>query len=84
MLVNAILVAMNTTEQKIRDLSQKWRYAQMEAADICRDAAEELRVMRLELEAAKRELQVYRELNRPKFIPNETVLQNGWGKGKDE
>jgi hypothetical protein len=75
---------MNTTEQKIRDLSEKWRHAQMEAANICRDAAEELRVMRIQLDAANKELEIYRELNKPKFIPNNVNLPVGWGKGKDE
>lgn len=56
----------------------------MEAADICRDAAEELRVMRIQLDAANRELEIYRELNKPKFIPNNVNLPIGWGKGKDE
>ena len=75
---------MNTIEQKIRELSDKWRNSHMEASQICRDAAEELRVMRLELQAANRELEIYRELNRPKFVPNNVNLPVGWGKGKDE
>jgi hypothetical protein len=74
---------MNTIEQKIRELSNKWRHSQMEASDICRDAAEELRVMRLQLQAANRELEIYRELNKPKFIPDQ-FMPIGWGKGKDE
>ena len=75
---------MNTIEDKIRTLADKWRYSQMEASQICRDAAEELRVMRLQLQAANRELEIYRELNKPKFIPNNVNLPVGWGKGKDE
>ena len=75
---------MNTIEDKIRTLADKWRYSQIEASQICRDAAEELRVMRLQLQAANRELEIYRELNKPKFIPNNVNLPVGWGKGKDE
>lgn len=74
---------MNTIEQKIRELSDKWRHSQMEASAICRDAAEELRVMRLQLQAANRELEIYRDLNKPKFVPDQ-FMHVGWGKGKDE
>lgn len=92
-------MTMTTTEEKIRELANVWRYSQMEASEICRDAAEELRVMRLELNAANRELELYRAINAPKFYPNidppvpyipiqnttsECDRLNGWGKGKDE
>jgi len=79
-----MLAHMNMIEQKIRELSDKWRNSHMEASQICRDAAEELRVMRLQLQAANRELEIYRELNKPKFVPNNVNLPVGWGKGKDE
>lgn len=77
---------MNKIEEKIRDLSDKWRNSNMEASAICRDAAEELRVMRLQLQAANRELEIYREMNKPKFVAdnNISVPFYGWGKGKDE
>jgi hypothetical protein len=47
---------MSNIETKIRELSDKWKNANMEASTICRDAAEELRVLRLQLQAANREL----------------------------
>lgn len=84
---------MSNIETKIRELADKWKNAHMEASDICRDAAEELRVLRLQLQAANRELEIYRNMNRPQFHPNipekeyrVTCSNNvlGWGKGKDE
>ena len=84
---------MTDIETKIRDLSDKWKNANMEASTICRDAAEELRVLRLQLQAANRELELYRHMNRPHYYPNipengykVTCSSNvpGWGKGKDE
>ena len=65
----------------------------MEASAICRDAAEELRVLRLQLEAANRELELYRLTGRPHYYPNIPEKEYkitcgtnmlGWGKGKDE
>jgi hypothetical protein len=84
---------MTDIQTKIRDLSDKWKNANMEASTICRDAAEELRVLRLQLQAANRELEIYRSMTKSKFYPNipengykVTCSSNvpGWGKGKDE
>jgi hypothetical protein len=75
---------MKNIEDSIRELADKWRYAHMESSNICRDAAEELRVMKIQLQAANRELEIYREMNKSKFIPNNVNLPVGWGKGKDE
>ena len=84
---------MSDIETKIRELSDKWKHAYMDASTICRDAAEELRVLRLQLEAANRELEVYRSMGRAQYYPNIpekeykiTCSPNtlGWGKGKDE
>lgn len=61
----------------------KWNHANNEVADICRDAAEELRIIKIELEFARRELEIYRELNKSKIVPNH-FMSLGWGKGKDE
>jgi hypothetical protein len=84
---------MNNIETKIREIANKWRHANPEVYDVCRDAAEELRVLRLQLQAANRELDLYRYIDRPQFYPNipekeykVTCATNilGWGKGKDE
>jgi len=84
---------MTDIQTKIKDLSDKWKNANMEASTICRDAAEELRVLRLQLQAANRELEIYRSMTKSKFYPNISESMNklsslsnnfGWGKGKDE
>jgi hypothetical protein len=75
---------MNNIENRLREIHNKWKHANEEVSDVCRDGAEELRVMRIQLDATNRELEIYRELNKPKFIPNNVNLPVGWGKGKDE
>ena len=60
--------------ERIRDLSEKWRYSQMEASEICRDAAEEIRVLRAELKALKNN----------RLTEHASHYTLGWGKGKDE
>ena len=65
---------MKDIEERIRNLGEKWRYSQMQASEICRDAAEEIRVLRAELKALKN--------TRLSNYPNH--FQLGWGKGKDE
>lgn len=88
-----IHIVENKIEIRMRDLAEKWKHSNREVSDACRDAAEELRVLRLQLEAANRELELYRSLSRPHYYPNipeqeykitcdTNVL--GWGKGKDE
>ena len=65
---------MKDIEERIRNLAEKWRYSQMEASEICRDAAEEIRVLRAELNAIKS----------TKLSNHASHYQLGWGKGKDE
>jgi len=74
---------MKEIEDKIRILADKWRYSQMEASQICRDAAEELRVARLTIDSLNKELDLCRRAvpQKPK-APYQHEL--GWGKGADE
>lgn len=74
---------MNKIEQRLREIHEKWKHSNQEVSDVCRDAAEELCVMRLQIQAINNELEIYREINRPKFIPDQ-FMPIGWGKGKDE
>ena len=84
---------MSDIETKIRELADKWKNAHMDASIVCRDAAEELRVLRLQLQAANRELEIYRSMGRAQYYPNIPEKEYkipcgtnmlGWGKGKDE
>ena len=61
-------------EQKLRNLSDKWKFANHEVADICRDAAEEIRVLRAERKMAETKDSIIHCYNHG----------SGWGKGKDE
>lgn len=70
-------------EQQIRDLSEKWLHSQMEAAQICRDAAEELRVSRLKIQSLLREIEIYKQFVPQKEQPS-YQHELGWGKGADE
>lgn len=62
-------------ETRLREVAQKWKYANGEVYDVCRDAAEEIRVLntRLELTQAKTD-----------SIIDAYKYGSGWGKGKDE
>ena len=90
---------MKNLETKAREMAEKWNSANGEVSGTFRDLAEELRVLRLQLQAANRELEIYRALSTPKFYPNvepafprkdyivtcsDTSPGMGWGKGKDE
>ena len=84
---------MKDTETRIREVADKWRHANDEVYSACRDAAEELRVMRIQLQAANRELEIYRSMGRAQYYPNIPEKEYkitcgtnmlGWGKGKDE
>lgn len=66
----------NDIEFLLRELATKWKHANMEVFDVCRDAAEEIRVLRAKLS-------VLEEASKPKFYPYDSVTL-GWGKGKDE
>lgn len=66
---------MSDIEQRLRNLASKWQHANNEVYEVCRDAAEELRVLSLSVELAN--------------AKKESILDaykhgSGWGKGKDE
>ena len=56
-------------EQRLREMYEKWRHANLDVATVCRDAAEEIRVLRAKIQPTM-------------LDPNSAV--GGWGKGKDE
>lgn len=62
-------------EQRLREVADKWEFANREVYQVCRDAAEEIRVLntRLELTQAKTD-----------SIIDAYKYGSGWGKGKDE
>ena len=62
---------MNDIETRLRDMAEKWRTVNREVFDVCRDAAEEIRV----LTASGK----YTE-----DIINNYKHGSGWGKDKDE
>lgn len=57
-------------EQRLREMYEKWRHANLDVATVCRDAAEEIRVLRIQ------------QSTQSMLDPNCSV--GGWGKGKDE
>lgn len=67
-------VETNDIEFRLRELATKWKHANIDVHDVCRDAAEEVRILRLKLLHIE-------ELSKPKFYPYTDL---GWGKGKDE
>ena len=70
-----ILIVENDIEQRLRETHIKWKHANTEVADVCRDAAEEIRVLKTQLNSFRAGVfssQSYQH----------TPL--GWGKGKDE
>ena len=62
-------------EQRLRNLAAKWRDANQQVHDVCRDAAEEIRVLRIQrnntVETKNSIIHAYKH-------------GEGWGKGKDE
>ena len=66
---------MSDIEQKLRNLASKWQHANNEVYEVCRDAAEELRVLNLKLEVA---------VAKKQSILDAYEHGRGWGKGKDE
>jgi hypothetical protein len=62
-------------EQRLRNLAVKWRDANREVHDVCRDAAEEIRVLRLKHDT---------EVAAKDSIVHAYQYGSGWGKGKDE
>ena len=61
-------------EHRLRELANKWKHSNIDVYDVCRDAAEEIKVLRLKLSHIE-------ELSKPKFY---SYADLGWGKGKDE
>jgi hypothetical protein len=66
---------MEDIEKRLREMSIKWRDANREVSDTCRDAAEEIRILRLQCQTAE-------ETNHS--IITAYQYGSGWGKGKDE
>ena len=66
---------MKDIEQRLRDMANKWHDANREVFEVCRDAAEEIRVLRLQRNCALETKEA-------------TIIAyshgTGWGKGKDE
>lgn len=75
---------MNLIERLI-NMADKWRDANRDVHDVCRDGAEEIRVLQTENEGLKKQLAIYEQWSKPQYISygdsNSTL---GWGKGKDE
>lgn len=66
---------MSDIETRLRNLAAKWEHANHEVYQVCRDAAEEVRVLSLKLDLVT--------------TKNDSILDaykhgSGWGKGKDE
>ena len=62
-------------EQRLREMADKWQDANRAVYEMCRDAAEEIRVLRTRCAAAQ--------------ALHDSVIHSypygtGWGKGKDE
>jgi hypothetical protein len=66
---------MSDIEIRLREMAEKWRDANRAVHDVCRDAAEEIRVLRIQCSTATE--------------AKDSILHaykhgSGWGKGKDE
>jgi hypothetical protein len=72
-----IHIVENKIEIRMRDLAEKWKHSNREVSDACRDAAEEIRVLRETLIALRSGLSYSNGPDRPQYFL-------GWGKGKDE
>lgn len=66
---------MSDIEIRLREMADKWRDANRAVYDVCRDAAEEIRVLRVQ-----RDL----EVEKTNSIIHAYPHGSGWGKGKDE
>lgn len=66
---------MKDIEHRLRDMANKWHDANREVFEVCRDAAEEIRVLRVQLNCAL-------EAKEANIITYNHGT--GWGKGKDE
>ena len=66
---------MKDIELRLRNMADKWHDANREVFEVCRDAAEEIRVLRVQRNCS--------------LETNESIItaynhETGWGKGKDE
>lgn len=66
---------MEDIEHRLREMALKWRDANREVSDVCRDAAEEIRVLRVQCQTAT---------DAKDSIITAYQHGSGWGKGKDE
>lgn len=68
-------IDMEDIEHRLREMAVKWRDANREVSDVCRDAAEEIRVLRVQCQTAT---------DAKDSIITAYQHGSGWGKGKDE
>ena len=73
-ILKRILTVENDIENRLREGHTKWRYANSEVADLCRDAAEEIRVLR----------ETIKGIRSGQYMASYQQPMLGWGKGKDE
>ena len=66
---------MKDIELRLRNMANKWQDANREVFEVCRDAAEEIRVLRVQRNCA---------LETKESIITAYNHGTGWGKGKDE
>ena len=66
---------MKDIEQRLRDMAFKWRDANLDIHDLCRDAIEEIIVLRTKYNAT---------VETQKNMINSYNYGTGWGKDKDE
>ena len=66
---------MKDIELRLRNMADKWHDANREVFEVCRDAAEEIRVLRVQRNCA---------LETKESIITAYNHRTGWGKGKDE
>lgn len=66
---------MNDIETRLRDMAEKWRTVNREVFDVCRDAAEEIRVLNIQKNMS---------VDVKDCIINAYKHGSGWGKDKDE
>jgi len=66
---------MKDIELRLRNMADKWHDANREVFEVCRDAAEEIRVLRVQRNC---------EMETKESIITAYNHGTGWGKGKDE
>jgi hypothetical protein len=66
---------MKDIELRLRNMADKWHDANREVFEVCRDAAEEIRVLRVQRNCV---------LGNKESIITAYNHETGWGKGKDE